>query len=178
MGSLLLTMQLNLHHLILSVGLLVPAALGEQAPYKIIQKFNGFGERSHPSIMWVCTSTGGFMSLFRYISGNNDENQKIDMTAPVMNTASEKGIETCFYLPKEFQSNPPTPTGRGVYLSKKRARNVYAMRKTGFPNIEQEVQRLQETLERSLPNKVDFSAVMWIGYDRYRETADVMFNKI
>merc|ERR1711915_972529 len=88
------------------------------------------------------------------------------MTAPVMNTVSEKGTETCFYIPEEFQSNPPKPTGNGVYLSKKKEENVYAMKKSGFPNIGQEVRKLKDKLERGFANKVDFSSYMWMGYDR------------
>ena len=31
----------------------------------------GYEERFYPSNMWVCTRSGGFMNLFRYISGDN-----------------------------------------------------------------------------------------------------------
>merc|ERR1712083_742964 len=57
-----------------------------------------------------------FMKLFRYIAGVNKESQEIEMTVPVwskMVVNEEDGKITkdmCFYITKEFQSNPPEPT--------------------------------------------------------------------
>ena len=53
--------------------------------------------------MQVCTRSGGFSSLFRYISGSNSAGAKLDMTVPVMTTESEKGSEMCFFLPPAAQ---------------------------------------------------------------------------
>ena len=36
----------------------------------------GYEERFYPSKAWVCTRSGGFRSLFRYISGDNDRGRK------------------------------------------------------------------------------------------------------
>merc|ERR1719385_489869 len=43
----------------------------ENAPYQVVNSYDGYEERYYPSNMWVCTRTGGFMNLFRYISGDN-----------------------------------------------------------------------------------------------------------
>jgi len=48
----------------------------QNAPYSVVRKFDGYEERFYPSQAWVCTRTGGFRSLFNYISGNNDRSMK------------------------------------------------------------------------------------------------------
>ena len=68
--------------------------------------------------------------LFRYISGENDANTKINMTIPVsskwkklQNNSFEK--EMCFYLDETYQSNPPQPTNSEVYIVNRPAMTVY-----------------------------------------------------
>merc|ERR1712236_169765 len=137
----------------------------ENAPYTVVQKLNNFEERFYPSSKWVCTRTGGFMSLFRYISGSNSRNQKIDMTVPVMSTVSEKGKEMCFYLTEAFQSNPPPPTATNVYLVQKKAMTVYATTMGGYPDMAGEARKFRDQLERGLASQVDFSSYMSLSYD-------------
>ena len=96
----------------------------ENAPYTLIRSYDGYEERFYPSQTWVrnrlliffavswnfcqvCTRSGGFRSLFRYISGTNNAGAKLEMTVPVMMTESEKGSEMCFYLPASAQVISP-----------------------------------------------------------------------
>jgi len=58
-----------------------------------------------------------FQILFRYISGENVEKQKIEMTAPVRDQIIPGAGPFCnstfmisFFVPFKFQSKPPTPT--------------------------------------------------------------------
>merc|ERR1712122_193929 len=66
----------------------------EQVPYTVLQKFDGYEMRRYPSVNWVCSEAtykmgrdsenNMFMTLFRYISGANVEQEKVDMTIPVL----------------------------------------------------------------------------------------------
>lgn len=78
--------------------------------------------RKYVPAKWVCTSnqnstTSMFSQLFNYISGQNDQNQKIPMTTPVINFYDELNqLKTkCFFISLAFQVNTPKPTGT-VYV--------------------------------------------------------------
>merc|ERR1711884_338056 len=72
-----------------------------------------------------------FMKLFRYIAGVNKDSQEIEMTVPVwskMVVNQEDGQITkdmCFYITKEFQSNPPEPVDPEVKILKSKERVVF-----------------------------------------------------
>ena len=75
--------------------------------------------------------TEAFMTLFRYISGENQEEKKIPMTTPVTNAIfpghgpnCESNLTMSFYLSPEFQKDPPKPTEKGVYLEARPAMKV------------------------------------------------------
>jgi len=80
----------------------------------------------------VGSSSGMFMKLFGYISGDNQRNEKIDMTVPVLNKhvtnpSTRRTSETMsFYI---AVPNPPSPTNAEVSLDSIPANsNFYVMR--------------------------------------------------
>jgi hypothetical protein len=102
--------------------------------------------RSYPSALWVSTNlefaTGeeleqatyeGFRRLFAYIAGANAEEEKVEMTAPVLNEITpgqgpfcKSNLTLAFYVPQAFQTDgPPKPTADNVYVSKMPAQSVY-----------------------------------------------------
>jgi len=74
----------------------------------------------------------GFMTLFRFISGTNEKQAKIPMTAPVKTRIVPGPGPTCendfiisFFIPFEFQAETPSPTEEGVYLEDVEPFTVY-----------------------------------------------------
>jgi hypothetical protein len=58
----------------------------ETPDYKVLLENGKFEVREYPPLTLVRTDSGDgdFMRLFRYISGGNEAEQKIAMTAPVL----------------------------------------------------------------------------------------------
>ena len=90
--------------------------------YEVIKNVEDFEIRFYPPSMKAkVTSDRNFAKLFRYISGNNVNNEKIAMTAPVYMT-SKNGKNTMeFVLPSIYsEKNAVKPIDKDieVYLSK------------------------------------------------------------
>lgn len=74
----------------------------------------------------------GFWRLFKYISGNNEEQQQVEMTAPVtvrvipsQGPFCEDNFTISFFVPFDFQSHPPQPSDEEVYIESRPALEVY-----------------------------------------------------
>ncbi|MCJ8737769.1 hypothetical protein PDJAM_G00027890 [Pangasius djambal] len=102
----------------------------EQVPFVTTSTHEKLGEviyeeRVYPPGKWACITVGeklyeqsismGFMKLMRFICKENSAGHYLGMTVPVVNgiTMLEDGrgfeseVLTAFYLPAEFQANPP-----------------------------------------------------------------------
>ena len=74
----------------------------------------------------------GFMKLFHYISGENKENEKVPMAAPVRVTITPGQGPTCssnftvaFFVPFAFEKNPATPLDDTITIERDEAFEVY-----------------------------------------------------
>eukprot|EP00878_Enallax_costatus_P025074 GHUV01026795.1.p2 GENE.GHUV01026795.1~~GHUV01026795.1.p2 ORF type:complete len:258 (-),score=42.49 GHUV01026795.1:1099-1758(-) len=74
----------------------------------------------------------GFWRLFKYISGNNEPQQKIEMTAPVVvrvipsqGPFCEGNFTISFFVPFAFQANPPKPSQEEVFIQDFPGMDVY-----------------------------------------------------
>lgn len=96
--------------------------------YDVIKVENGYEIRRYNSPLWMSTSpiqdtslvqasNNAFLQLFAYIQGNNANNQRMEMTAPVItqvtpnNNHGPSSFVTSFYVPIK---SPPSAEGLRV----------------------------------------------------------------
>lgn len=94
-----------------------PVMAIETPNYQIAEQDGKFEVRDYPEMTVARTAMGegDFMRLFRYISGGNEAEQKIAMTAPVL--VQHKGEESgmSFVVPREVAAKKaPAPQAPGV----------------------------------------------------------------
>jgi len=98
-------------------------ALFETAKYEIIKKNKNIEIRKYYTFYLANTKTSldrnqsnGFNNVFSYISGENESNQKISMTVPVVTSIEENKLVTGFVLPAKFSPNIPVPSNSNVFI--------------------------------------------------------------
>ena len=116
----------------------------EITPYETVEKSDTFEVRKYERLVFVSTSMsegldsayGPFRKLFDYISGNNNNTEKIAMTAPVFLDQLEQTTETMsFVLPANFSlSTTPLPKDTAVKLSELRNSRFAVISFSGFLN--------------------------------------------
>merc|ERR1719436_1905527 len=112
------------------------------------------------------------MRLFRYIEGNNQEGDKIDMTVPVirlMNVDSDGAVTgdevMSFYIPPE--DTPPTPhNDSGVVVHTMEPMTVYVTSFGGFAGDQDWVDHAA-ALAAALPEGTEYHRDFYyaVGYD-------------
>ncbi|KAI8463957.1 MAG: SOUL-domain-containing protein [Monoraphidium minutum] len=112
--------------------------------YKVVENMTDIGieHRQYPVAKWVTTVVegksydsavaAGFWRLFKYISGNNKDAAKVDMTAPVtvkvkpgQGPACKDEFTISFFIPFEHQASPPQPSDDAVVIESRPALDVY-----------------------------------------------------
>ena len=95
-----------------------------------------------------------FWSLFNYISGKNIDNEKIEMSAPVLMkysgktpfTSEETFGSMSFFLGYRFQEDrlAPKPTENGVSINKLPSKKYAVIYYSGYSNEKYEIDNLQK----------------------------------
>ena len=93
----------------------------EEAKYEVIEKNKIYEIRKYSDRLAVETSKEGidsnFRKLFNYISGRNDDQEKIAMTTPVTQVEKNGNITMQFYLPSKFNlENVPNPSRKDIRI--------------------------------------------------------------
>ena len=93
----------------------------DEPNYEVIQKNEIYEVRKYSDRLAVETINSGsennFRKLFNYISGRNEDNEKIKMTTPVTQFEKDGNMSMQFYLPAKFDSkNAPKPIKENVRI--------------------------------------------------------------
>ena len=122
------------------------------APYQVVRTEGLFELRDYPALTLVETamSSGGnradgsFSRLFGYITGRNEQQQKISMTTPVFISGAETNQKMAFVLPAEFSAGQaPRPAGGAVVVRQVPAGRFAVLRFRGARGARQEAEALR-----------------------------------
>jgi len=143
--------------------------------------------RTYESALWSSTvipttdletaEHTGFQRNFQYISGNNSENKKIDMTSPVTNYIQPAqgpycttNITVSFYVPWSYQpphDGPPKPTDPTLHLQTLSAMTVAVSSFGGHANQEVAIAKAAELSKLLSGSGLKYDEENWTlaGYD-------------
>ena len=110
----------------------------ESQPYEVLQNMDELEIRFYPPAMMAKTKANSgnpFSTLFRYISGANQNNEKIEMTTPVY-MYLEDGISAMeFVLPNKYmEKDAPTPSAANVKIYESKPGYFAAVHYGGYSN--------------------------------------------
>ena len=118
--------------------------------YKMVRTEGKFEVRDYPEMKIATTGmkrgemNAGFGELFRFITGANEEKEKIEMTAPVLIQRSPEKETMSFIMPKDFDAKGvPAPTGENVKLGKVAGARFATLRFDGGRSEENEKTALE-----------------------------------
>jgi hypothetical protein len=160
-------------------GVIISMSVPE-ARYEVSESLENKVEiRDYPEEIWATTvaedQNNAFGPLFRYISGDNDKaekiemtapvvtptpqpsgtgstkGEKIEMTAPVVSMNTEKGQFMAFIMPERFDINSiPKPSSSRVKIELVEPRKLATIRFSGYvtqENYKKNLEQLNKTLE-------------------------------
>ena len=167
-------------------GVLISMSVS-QADYDVLDTLdNGVEIRAYPEEIWATTvaddQNSAFSPLFRYISGDNEKSEKIEMTTPVVTAAqqppradsakgekiemtapvvtmnTEKGMLMAFIMPQRFDiQSIPKPSSSLVKIQLVEPRKLAVIRFSGDMS-QGSYDRNLELLRKALEDR-DISAV-------------------
>ena len=134
----------------------------EQLPYTVLRDFGDFELRRYPSYNLVqvvetadYTQAGyrGFNPLFQFIAGSNSANEKIAMTAPVIQREVAEGTyAVSFVMPKDLaETSIPSPRDPRVKTVHVEGHDTAVMKFSGLwseTKFEKVTRKLATALER------------------------------
>ena len=131
----------------------------ETYPYFVQKKYDIFEIRNYEATLFTTvklatkkykeSSSKGFSLLAGYIFGNNERNEKIAMTSPVVMTI-EDSVTMMFMVPKKFKKEMlPQPNQLQIEFKEEPAKTVAAIVFDGWANDEK-IEKYKEKLKAAL----------------------------
>ena len=154
----------------------------ESAEYNVLESDGSFEVREYPDLMLVTTTSkfqsqgndGSFGRLFRYISGGNENGQKVAMTTPVFmepenkQTAGKKtDSQMGFVIPKKIAAESiPEPSNENVQIQKRNGGRFAVLRFAGRMNDETQA-TAEDKLRKWMDSKglIGGDTIEFAGYD-------------
>jgi len=136
----------------------------ETQKFDSVSSFDGIEIRYYPPSMMIKydgdkNSNRGFGSLFRYISGSNDLNQKISMTTPVHMQKNNSNSSMEFVLPSNFTpESAPKPSNSSLQLYQSTSQYYAVVKYGGYTNSEKE-----NKFSKELISKLNLNSIKIIG---------------
>ncbi|XP_045165324.1 heme-binding protein 2-like [Mercenaria mercenaria] len=154
----------------------------EKPVYKVVEKAEDYEERQYAPCKWVSTTvqdmsseaarSTGFSRLFKYITGENEKEMKIDMTAPVATRIvpgagpnCESTFTVSFYIPPKHQDDPPKPKSTEVFIEDFPEMNTYVTGFGGFSSDEEWIKKARELSEKVKDKDIHQEFYFTAGYD-------------
>lgn len=137
---------------LLATGCGTVRAAYETAPYQVVRTQGKFEVRDYPALSVVETpmardrdgSDGGFNRLFGFISGGNQEKQKIAMTTPVFMAGDDTNATMSFVMPAKMKTGDvPKPADATVAVRELAAGRFAVLRYRGGRSAGNEAEALQ-----------------------------------
>lgn len=140
----------------------------ERPEYKVILSEPPFEIRLYEAF-WIVEYSNeadpdilnGFGTLFRYISNENEDRQKINMTVPVIEEMLEGRMKMAFVVPKEHWNDIPQPENKLLSLKKFESGLFGVIRYSG---------RSDSSRENEMKKNLDG----WLNENEYRSVDNYM----
>ena len=142
----------------------------ETQEYEVVDEMDKIEIRYYPSAPMIKVSSNqsrnnNFGKLFRYIAGNNNDEEKIAMTTPVYMSDQNKTME--FVLPKKFLSKDlPVPNDDDIEVYISKPKYFAAIKYSGYSNSKKEQNHSEELIEIIQNNQLKMlSEYFVLSYD-------------
>ena len=157
----------------------------EHIEYDVIEELGDRVEiRQYGNLKLISTvaidSDSAFRNLAGYIFGNNKQNIRLSMTAPVIMSIGKGFIDMSFVLPQGYDThNAPKPERKDILIHEIPPRKVATITFSGYakgPNSKNNKKKLEEKLnEKGIKTQGDFFFMM---YDPPWTPPDIKRNEV